>query len=134
LRALFWIALSNFVFPAFFAIAQYVLIFRDSNPTHFLIVMISNIYVEIIGVLFATIWASTYNNEPAVSPVQTHALQFGRNTQAQTTTLDSMRFPGGDQTRSSTIFDDTYIVMEAREKKADCPKEDPEELTGIVVI
>ncbi|TFK37248.1 hypothetical protein BDQ12DRAFT_632665, partial [Crucibulum laeve] len=59
LRALFWISVSNFVFPCMFAIAQYILIFRDPNPNHYLIVLISNIYVAIIGVLFATVWAAT---------------------------------------------------------------------------
>ncbi|KAE9397038.1 hypothetical protein BT96DRAFT_761514, partial [Gymnopus androsaceus JB14] len=58
LRILFWIALSNFVFPAMVTIALLVLNCVDRNYTHFLLVFISNIFVEAFGVLFATIWSS----------------------------------------------------------------------------
>ncbi|KAM5531173.1 hypothetical protein V8D89_015143 [Ganoderma adspersum] len=58
LRTLFWIALSNFVFPVIFDVAQLILIFRDRNYIEGSYVVIVNSYVSILGVLFSTIWAS----------------------------------------------------------------------------
>ncbi|KAI1795244.1 hypothetical protein LXA43DRAFT_882068 [Ganoderma leucocontextum] len=57
-RTLFWIALSNFVFPVIFDVAQLVLIFRDPNYVEGFYVISVNSYVSILGVLFSTIWAS----------------------------------------------------------------------------
>ncbi|PIL26386.1 hypothetical protein GSI_12143 [Ganoderma sinense ZZ0214-1] len=58
LQTLFWIALSNFVFPVIFDVAQLVLIFRNPNYVEGSYVIIVNSYVSILGVLFSTIWAS----------------------------------------------------------------------------
>ncbi|KAM5530043.1 hypothetical protein V8D89_016288, partial [Ganoderma adspersum] len=58
LRTLFWIALSNFVFPVIFDIATLVLVFRDHNYMDGSHVTTVNSYVSILGVLFSTIWAS----------------------------------------------------------------------------
>ena len=58
LRTLFWIALSNFVFPVIFDVAQLILVFRDRNYFEGSSVVIVNSYVSILGVLFSTIWAS----------------------------------------------------------------------------
>ena len=58
LRTLFWIALSNLVFPVIFDIAQLILIFRDSDFVDGSHVITANSYVAILGVLFSTIWAS----------------------------------------------------------------------------
>lgn len=45
-----------------FDIVMFVLFYRDPDGTHYLIVLISNVYVQIIGVLFATIWRATYES------------------------------------------------------------------------
>ncbi|KAM5530041.1 hypothetical protein V8D89_016286 [Ganoderma adspersum] len=58
IRTLFWIALSNFIFPVIFDVAQLVLIFRDPNYIEGAYVISVNTYVSILGVLFSTIWAS----------------------------------------------------------------------------
>ena len=58
LQTLFWIALSNFVFPVIFDVAQLILIFRDPNFVEGSYVIAVNSYVSILGVLFSTIWAS----------------------------------------------------------------------------
>ena len=59
LRALFWIAASNFVIPVIFNIAQLVLIFHDESFVHGTYVLLVNIYVEIVSVLLATLWCSS---------------------------------------------------------------------------
>ncbi|KAI1787117.1 hypothetical protein LXA43DRAFT_1098606 [Ganoderma leucocontextum] len=61
LRMLFWIALSNFVFPVIFDIAQLILIFRDPDYMGGSYVVTVNSYISILGVLFSTIWASGSN-------------------------------------------------------------------------
>ncbi|RDX48915.1 hypothetical protein OH76DRAFT_1404104 [Lentinus brumalis] len=58
LRTLFWIAVSNFVFPVMLNIAQIIFIFRDRNFIHGTYITMVNNYVEIIGVLLATLWCS----------------------------------------------------------------------------
>ncbi|KAG6808414.1 hypothetical protein H0H92_004232 [Tricholoma furcatifolium] len=58
LRAIFTIALANFVFPLFMNITQLVLITRDTNYARGAEVLMANMYVSIFGVLFATVWAS----------------------------------------------------------------------------
>ncbi|TFY77140.1 hypothetical protein EWM64_g6873 [Hericium alpestre] len=58
LKALFWISISNFVFPVILNIAQIILVFRDSNFLDGSYVFIVNNYVAIIGVILATVWAA----------------------------------------------------------------------------
>ncbi|KAI0323312.1 hypothetical protein GY45DRAFT_1264816 [Cubamyces sp. BRFM 1775] len=58
LRTLFWIAASNLVIPVLLILVQLVYIFRDSNFLHGTYVFFINIYVQIIGVLLATIWST----------------------------------------------------------------------------
>ncbi|KAH9900670.1 hypothetical protein C8Q73DRAFT_662259 [Cubamyces lactineus] len=58
LRTLFWIAASNLVIPVLLILVQLVYIFRDSSFLHGTYVFFINIYVQIIGVLLATIWST----------------------------------------------------------------------------
>ncbi|KAH7868686.1 uncharacterized protein C8R40DRAFT_994566, partial [Lentinula edodes] len=55
---LFWIALSNFVFPAMVTTVLLILNFVDNNYSHYFLVFICNIFVETYGVIFATMWTS----------------------------------------------------------------------------
>jgi len=90
LRALFWIAVTNFVFPVFFNIAQYILIFRDSDNNDYWIVLVTNIYVQIIGVLFATVWRATKPSESPSSTIgKAENIQFARNMDSESGTMDS---------------------------------------------
>ncbi|KAG6909190.1 hypothetical protein DXG01_001704 [Tephrocybe rancida] len=57
LRSIFAIALANFVFPLFMNVAQLILVLRDVHYPRGSEVLISNLYVAIIGLLFATVWA-----------------------------------------------------------------------------
>ncbi|RDX57202.1 hypothetical protein OH76DRAFT_1476640 [Lentinus brumalis] len=58
LKALFWIAVSNFVLPVILTLVQLIYVFRDTNFFHGTIVFNVNTYVQIIGVLLATIWCT----------------------------------------------------------------------------
>ncbi|KAK7439035.1 hypothetical protein VKT23_017741 [Stygiomarasmius scandens] len=58
LRILFLIAMSNFVFPIIFVILELSLINKTSNEKLLAGVNISATNVEVVGVLFATLWAS----------------------------------------------------------------------------
>ncbi|KAI0655755.1 hypothetical protein C8Q70DRAFT_413386 [Cubamyces menziesii] len=55
-RTLFWIAASNLVIPVLLIFVQLVYVFHDNNFLHGAYVYIVNIHLQIIGVLFATIW------------------------------------------------------------------------------
>ncbi|KAF8624144.1 hypothetical protein AX17_007207 [Amanita inopinata Kibby_2008] len=57
LQALFWICVFNFVIPVILSIAQLIVIFLNSDVFKVYPIFLVNIYVEIIGVLLATVWA-----------------------------------------------------------------------------
>jgi hypothetical protein len=50
---------SNFVFPVILSIFQLVFIFRNPNFLKVAYIYVTNGFVEIIGVLLATIWTSS---------------------------------------------------------------------------
>ncbi len=61
IRSIFWISLSNFVFPCILVCALLGLSFafdHVTNPILIIALSISDVNVEIIGVLFATIWGA----------------------------------------------------------------------------
>ena len=58
IEALFWIAASNFVIPVMLSIAQLVVIWISKDIFDVSPISIVNFYVEIIGVLLATVWAA----------------------------------------------------------------------------
>nr|GAT56739.1 predicted protein [Mycena chlorophos] len=58
LKNLFYLALSTFVFPCMFSIAQIIIVFRDDDFFIGAYLFVTNLYIEIIGVLMATIWAA----------------------------------------------------------------------------
>ncbi|KAJ6613934.1 hypothetical protein B0H10DRAFT_2269227 [Mycena sp. CBHHK59/15] len=58
LRNLFYIALGNFVFPCMLSLVQLIFLFRDPSFLDGTYVFLTNCYVEIIGVLLATIWVA----------------------------------------------------------------------------
>lgn len=59
LKGLFWIAVSNFVFPVILSIIQLVFIFRDPDFLKGTYIYLTNSFFEIIGVLLATVWTSS---------------------------------------------------------------------------
>ena len=56
---MFWIAASNFVFPICFNIAQVVVIFTTHETAVPSYLMWTNIYVSILGLVFATVWSNS---------------------------------------------------------------------------
>ncbi|KAJ8700370.1 hypothetical protein PTI98_003400 [Pleurotus ostreatus] len=71
LRTLFWIAITNFIFPVLVSITLLVLYFREGDYLKILMCIISNAYIEIIGVLMATVWAASTHwqaENPSWSP------------------------------------------------------------------
>ncbi len=74
LKALFWIAASNFVFPVLLNLVQIIFAFSEASFENTSYVLTVNNYVQIIGVLLATIWttgAPRYEDEEAQNGVAT---------------------------------------------------------------
>ena len=65
MRTLFWIAVSNFVFPVILNIIQLIFAYRDPNFLHGVYIFLINNYVGIIGALLATLWCSSSHWSPA---------------------------------------------------------------------
>ncbi|EIN09811.1 hypothetical protein PUNSTDRAFT_133582 [Punctularia strigosozonata HHB-11173 SS5] len=59
LRMLFWIALTNFVFPVVFNLVQIIIIFSKNSFFVGAYIMMVNTFVSILGVVFATVWSSS---------------------------------------------------------------------------
>lgn len=59
LRTLFWIAVTNFVFPVILNIAQIILLFLEPAEFYVVYVFYASLYLNIIGVLLATVWSSS---------------------------------------------------------------------------
>ncbi|KAM5531181.1 hypothetical protein V8D89_015151 [Ganoderma adspersum] len=87
IRTLYYIAVSNFVFPILFNIAEIVIIFTDPNFFHGATVVTVNCYVTIIGVLLATIWAQGSKG----GRLRKHGLE-GDSYDPSTTVLASVEF------------------------------------------
>ena len=75
LKGLFWIAVSNFVFPVILSLFQLVFIFRNSDFFKFSYIYVTNAFVEIIGVLLATIWTSSFHWSHSTSTVRGAAIE-----------------------------------------------------------
>ncbi|KIK79742.1 hypothetical protein PAXRUDRAFT_95833, partial [Paxillus rubicundulus Ve08.2h10] len=59
LKTLFWIAVSNFVFPALFSIAQIIVVYRAADLVVINQIVLANTSIAVIGVVFATVWAGS---------------------------------------------------------------------------
>lgn len=55
---LFFIATGNFVFPVMLNIVQIIYMFVDGQFLHGSVILLINVYVSIIGVVFATVWVT----------------------------------------------------------------------------
>ncbi|KAM5531178.1 hypothetical protein V8D89_015148 [Ganoderma adspersum] len=58
LRALFWIAVFNFVFPAILSVIAIVVIFSSTDSWVLTDLVTTNLYLDVVCVLLATIWCS----------------------------------------------------------------------------
>lgn len=59
MRALFWIASTNFIFPLIFNLVQIILIFVTKDLLLVSSIQAVNVYVCVIATVFATVWSST---------------------------------------------------------------------------
>ncbi|KIY48371.1 hypothetical protein FISHEDRAFT_73709 [Fistulina hepatica ATCC 64428] len=51
-------ALGNFIFPFFLTVTQIILNMQDTSYVAGSLLLMANLYVNILGVIFATVWAS----------------------------------------------------------------------------
>ncbi|KAM5539660.1 hypothetical protein V8D89_006769 [Ganoderma adspersum] len=84
LKALFWIAVFNFVFPVIINVVIVIMSFREPNVLRTSDFIELNNYVEIICVLLATIWCTgTYwDHAPARSMASNRLLEGGETTES----------------------------------------------------
>ncbi|KIY52533.1 hypothetical protein FISHEDRAFT_69764 [Fistulina hepatica ATCC 64428] len=57
-RNLLVMTLGNFIFPFFLTVIQIILNMQDTSYVTGSLVRLANLYVNILGVIFATVWAS----------------------------------------------------------------------------
>ncbi|PFH46738.1 hypothetical protein AMATHDRAFT_69230 [Amanita thiersii Skay4041] len=107
-KGLFWISVSNFIFPVVLSLVQLIYTYRDIlRGTYVLSV---NIYVEIIGVLLATVWAAGSNwsreqNERSAVSTDFSSLptiQFASGTNVVSTNLISLSLDPSTSTGRNT--------------------------------
>ncbi|KAF9049304.1 hypothetical protein BDZ89DRAFT_1108257 [Hymenopellis radicata] len=114
LHALFWIGASNFVFPVILSLAQVIFAFRDSSFLHGSYILITNIYIEIIGVLLATVWASGSKWSEAhiatFGPSVVSSARFTRpGTKHGESTTMGMQVTSGVSSSDSDIIDASHV-------------------------
>ncbi|KAG2126093.1 hypothetical protein BD769DRAFT_1462803 [Suillus cothurnatus] len=61
LRTLFYISVSNFVFPSLLSLAQLVVVYKNVYVLTVNEIVLVNTMVAVIGVVFATVWAGSVN-------------------------------------------------------------------------
>lgn len=84
LRALFWIAVFNFVFPAILDTVAIIIIFCSSDPWPLADLVTSNLYLELVFVLLATIWCSGKYWEPERASHLSDRIEFKATVVAST--------------------------------------------------
>jgi hypothetical protein len=61
IRTLFYISVSNFVFPSLLSLAQLVVVYKNVYVLTVNEIVLVNTMVAVIGVVFATVWAGSVN-------------------------------------------------------------------------
>ncbi|KAF8466302.1 hypothetical protein JB92DRAFT_2021210 [Gautieria morchelliformis] len=75
LRAVFYIATSNFCIPAFLGIFQLTFVLHDRDAMHSAMVLTVNNYISIIGIVFCTLWCAS----DVWKDTHNHGSSFGPN-------------------------------------------------------
>ncbi|KAJ7593784.1 hypothetical protein C8J56DRAFT_884557 [Mycena floridula] len=91
IKALFWIAVSNFVFPVMLSIATLVCNYQNTNVLYGAAIYVTNGYVAIIGVLLATVWAAG-----------THWSEDSSTATGNSRSLASIRFKSAQEATNAT--------------------------------
>ncbi|OJT12738.1 hypothetical protein TRAPUB_10715 [Trametes pubescens] len=96
LRTLFWIATSNFMIPVMLNLTQLIYVFRDPEFLHGTYIFLVNNYVQIVGVLLATVWSSgtqwsqqAASQEPAVAEIRFASAIASGQSMETAVTMDS---------------------------------------------
>ena len=113
LKALFWIAVFNFVFPVVLNIVIVIFAFRERNVLHIDDVITLNIFVEILCVLLATICCTgTYWGGSTVSSGSMESDRvLARQARGETTeSLASARFAPGSVGESDFTASDLEMI------------------------
>lgn len=125
---LFWIALSNFVIPALFSLAQIVIVFADGNLLSVNLIILVNTSVSIIGVVFATIWTATAREDRDAVPARPHASTIvfePTDTALGTGTIftDPARSRAGQESmRTAALFESSAVDLKDPEKGETAPE------------
>ncbi|KAK0235302.1 hypothetical protein EDD85DRAFT_954849 [Armillaria nabsnona] len=103
INALFWIAISNFVFPVFLACVQLICSFRIQSYLTATYIATTNVYFEIISVLLATIWSAGREwSEEQQAP---------KSTSKMVTTSSAPHFAAADCAESQATSLDTVVQI-----------------------
>ncbi|KAG8215920.1 hypothetical protein J3R82DRAFT_7892 [Butyriboletus roseoflavus] len=97
IRTLFNIALTNFVVPTMFSIAQFACVYRGVDMVILDDIMLVNTMLATFGVAFATVWAGTTNRQEA------QVLNSKRNDTAISLTAGFKGGSGHPANRASTV-------------------------------
>lgn len=65
MRTLFRIALTNFLVPTMFSIAQFICVYRNVDAMILNQIVLANTMIATFGVAFATVWAGKTRREEA---------------------------------------------------------------------
>ncbi|KAM5539667.1 hypothetical protein V8D89_006776 [Ganoderma adspersum] len=116
LKALFWIAVFNFVFPVVLNIVIVAFAFRELNVLHIDDVITLNIFVEILCVLLATICCTgTYWGSAVSSSSMASDRVLARQPGAETTeSLASAKFAPGSLGESNFAESDLEMIRVSR--------------------
>ncbi|KAG7093929.1 hypothetical protein E1B28_007564 [Marasmius oreades] len=113
LKALFWIAISNFVFPVLLSLAQLIFAFRDSSYLDGGYIFLTNNYVEIIGVLMATVWVAGSHWSDGGSTASSYPKSSNQSMSAPQFYIPSRPSRATDRTFGSTVTSEVgYIDSE----------------------
>ncbi|KAG8221153.1 hypothetical protein J3R82DRAFT_2699 [Butyriboletus roseoflavus] len=79
MRTLSRIALSNFIIPSLFSIAQLVVVYRDVNILIVNEIVLVNTMLAVFGVVFATVWSGNVSRREAETDLRVNASPIDNN-------------------------------------------------------
>jgi len=126
-RGIFWIAVSNFIIPAIFSLTQAILyLVNKENSLLILQINLTNNYISIIAIVFATLWVSGNswyrenipNGTDVLSTFRARRITEGESRQPPVSNRRDVGFnstkPNSDSTPIAQVTEcddcDTYVV------------------------
>lgn len=123
LKGLFWISISNFVFPCLFSITLLGLSHSASHYQDLFEVFLSSVYVQAIGVLLATVWAASSHWDDGSQTLHGSSqvsMRFATNSDIDTTRQDTVT--SGNTMRLGVVPDE--IILHSFKSSNDTDIED----------